>query len=197
MKKEKSIPTDKLGKFGKTAIVYKDEFGVEYDAYLIKVDLKNGFYAEYVFYKMQVVYDPIRDLYQLFTRYGRIGEDGMMQSTPFPNANECKEEFQKIFKSKSGNDWANKDAFESVKKKYTLLKMNYRTVDEKDYLIPFDELKDASIPESKLEKNVQNFMRLITTAKGYRQSLNSKVDTGVINFSTIDIKLIDEAEEIL
>ena len=30
---------------------------------MIKVDLKNGYYAEYVFYKLQLVYDPIRDLY--------------------------------------------------------------------------------------------------------------------------------------
>jgi predicted DNA-binding WGR domain protein len=197
MKKEITIPVDPIGNFGKTAIVYKDENGVDYDCYMVKVDLKNGYHAEYVFYKMQVVYDPIRDLYQLFTRYGRIGENGMMQTTPFPNAKEGTEEFEKIFKKKSGNDWANKDNFVSIKKKYKLLKMNYHTIDWKDYLIPFEDLQDPSIPRSKLHHTVQDFMKLITTSKGYRESLNSKVDSGVINFSNIDKKLLDAAEDTL
>ena len=67
LKKEITVPVDPIGNFGKTCIVYKDENGVDYDAYMIKVDLKNGYYAEYVFYKMQIVYDPIRDLHQLWT----------------------------------------------------------------------------------------------------------------------------------
>jgi hypothetical protein len=44
---------------------------------MTKVDLRNGIYGDYVFYKMQLLYDKIRDLYVVFTRYGRIGEDGM------------------------------------------------------------------------------------------------------------------------
>jgi predicted DNA-binding WGR domain protein len=45
--------------------------------YLTKVNLKNGIYGEYVFYKMQLLYDTNRDLYVVFTRWGRIGETGM------------------------------------------------------------------------------------------------------------------------
>ena len=167
MKKEITVPVDPIGNFGKTSQVYKDENGVDYDAYMIKVDLKNGYYAEYVFYKLQLVYDPIRDLYQLWTRYGRIGENGMFQSTPFPNASEGKAEFEQIFKKKSGNEWANKDNFVGIKKKYKLLKMHYHTIDRKDYLIPFEDLKDPSIPQSTLKPSIQEFMKLITTAKGY------------------------------
>ena len=50
-----------------------------YDCYLTKVDLKNGLYGAYVFYKMQLLRDTVRDLYLLLTRYGRIGETGMHQ----------------------------------------------------------------------------------------------------------------------
>ena len=80
---------------------------------------------------------------------------------------ECKQEFEKIFKQKSGNEWGNKDNFVPINKKYKLVKINYRTVDRKDYLIPFDELKDEQIPKSNLPERVQEFMKLITTAKGY------------------------------
>jgi hypothetical protein len=41
---------------------------------MTKVDLKNGYYGDYTFYKMQIVYDSNRGLYLVITRYGRIGE---------------------------------------------------------------------------------------------------------------------------
>lgn len=76
-KVEIRIPPDQYGNFKENTTVYRDENGVDYDAYMIKVDLKNGFYAEYVFYKLQILHDSVRDLYTLWTRYGRIGEQGM------------------------------------------------------------------------------------------------------------------------
>jgi len=42
-----------------------------------KVDLKNGLYGDYVFYKLQLVHDTNRDLFIVLTRWGRIGEEGM------------------------------------------------------------------------------------------------------------------------
>jgi len=61
--KDHKIPPDSHGGFGKGVSVYRTEDGVDYDAYMIKVDLKNGLYAEYVFYKLQILYDSVRDLY--------------------------------------------------------------------------------------------------------------------------------------
>ena len=43
----------------------------------------------------------------LFTRWGRIGDIGQFQKTPFGTKEDAIAEFKKIFKSKSGNDWAN------------------------------------------------------------------------------------------
>jgi len=69
-----------------------------YDVYMTKVDLRNGMYGDYTFYKMQMVYDSNRDLYIVLTRYGRIGEVGMNQRTPFNTFEEAKKEFATIFK---------------------------------------------------------------------------------------------------
>ena len=42
----------------------------------------------------------------LFTNWGRIGDEhGQYQNTPFGNADQAVAEFEKIFKSKSGNEW--------------------------------------------------------------------------------------------
>ena len=43
---------DKTGKFEVSYQVYYDESERPWDVYLTKVDLKNGIYGDYVFYKM-------------------------------------------------------------------------------------------------------------------------------------------------
>jgi len=49
---------------------------VFYDVVMIKVDIGNGYYGKYVFYVMQLIYDKVKDMYVMFTRWGRIGSDG-------------------------------------------------------------------------------------------------------------------------
>ena len=56
---------------------------------MTKVDLQNGFYGDYKFYKMQMVYDSNRELFIVLTRYGRIGEEGMHQRSPFNTVEEA------------------------------------------------------------------------------------------------------------
>jgi predicted DNA-binding WGR domain protein len=95
-----------------------------------------------------VLYDSNRDLFLVFTRWGRIGESGMNQRTPFGNAEEAKKEFKQIFKQKTGgNDFERLDTFNRIKKKYNLAHVNYISFDHKDYLAPFDYEK---CPKSKL-----------------------------------------------
>ena len=74
---EHRVPVDATGKFEKSYKVFYDENDKPWDVYLTKVDLKNGIYGDYVFYKMQLLHDSNRDLYIVFTRWGRIGEPGM------------------------------------------------------------------------------------------------------------------------
>ena len=54
---------------------------------------------------LQIVHQKGKDLYILFTRWGRIGDRGQHQQTPFPTFSETRNEFCKIFRAKSGNDW--------------------------------------------------------------------------------------------
>ena len=67
----------------------------------------------------------------LFTRWGRIGDTGQYQRTPFSNFHEAKEEFCKIFKQKTGNDFVDtvlekKKPFESKPRRYNLVKIESR-----------------------------------------------------------------------
>jgi poly [ADP-ribose] polymerase/centrosomal protein CEP128 len=52
-----------------------------------------------------LIHDTNRDLYIVLTRYGRIGETGVNQRTPFNDIEEAKKEFSTIYKQKSSNEW--------------------------------------------------------------------------------------------
>ena len=62
---------------GKIEVVIDNELG-PYDLLMTKVDLKNGLYSENVFYKMQILHEKVRGVFILFTRWGRIGEEGQV-----------------------------------------------------------------------------------------------------------------------
>lgn len=157
------VPVDKTGKFEKSYSVFV-EAKKPWDAYLTKVDLKNGIYGDFVFYKLQMLYDSIRDLYVVFTRWGRIGEDGMNQRTPFNNVDEAKKELCSIFKSKTGNDFLDLDNFARVTKKYAISKVNYVTVAHQDYLAPFDF---ENCPRSKLGKHQRQLLEEVANITMY------------------------------
>ena len=108
------VPIDQEFAKEKQYRVYYEESGEKkpWDVYMTKVDLKNGPYGDYVFYKIQLIYDSNRELYIVLTRYGMIGENGMHQRTPFNDVEEAKKEFRAIFKAKSGNEWDSLPDFE-------------------------------------------------------------------------------------
>ena len=126
--KEKfEIPVDSTGQFEKSYKVFCED-KKPWDVYLTKVDLKNGIYGDYVFYKIQMLYDSIRELYIVFTRWGRIGEDGMNQRTPFNKIEDAKKEFSTIFKQKTGNDFEKLNEFVRMPKKYVVTSVKYNQV---------------------------------------------------------------------
>lgn len=67
----------------------------------------------------------------LFTRWGRIDDQGQCQRTPFATFREARDEFCKLFKQKTANDFADtvleaRRPFESKPKRYTLVKFESR-----------------------------------------------------------------------
>ena len=71
-------PDEDAEKFLDQAVVYDIEHG-PYNLTMTKVDVKMGGYSENLFYVMQILHQKNRDVFILFTRWGRIGEIGMFQ----------------------------------------------------------------------------------------------------------------------
>ena len=63
---------------------------------MFKIDAAYGAWGMYNFYRMQLWKEKSKDLFILFTNWGRIGEyGGQFQNTPFGNSEQAIEEFEK------------------------------------------------------------------------------------------------------
>ena len=163
---------------GKVEKVY-DERGDPYIINLTKVDVHYGYYSTNLYYKMQIAKDIVKNIYVLFTNWGRIGTNGQYQLTPFFSFEECKKEFEQVFKEKTKNLYENRDDFQKFSRKYRLVKFK-KTFKNKNILRAFD-LKDFNIKKSYLPEEIYNLIVNLTDNKYYRVVYeNFKLDEDMI-----------------
>ncbi|CAL1535690.1 unnamed protein product [Lymnaea stagnalis] len=120
---------------------------IPYDVTLSKVDVTVGAWGMYNFYKMQVIRHTTKNLFILFTRWGRIGDRGQFQHTPFQSLPEAAKEFCKIFRSKTGNDWNNLNKFQNQPKKYRLMPKPEKQYKQHKVEFSFDSNLTTKLPE--------------------------------------------------
>ncbi|CDW79015.1 nad(+) adp-ribosyltransferase-3 [Stylonychia lemnae] len=196
----KFVPCDPSGKFNDDCIVmYDQETEQHFDVYMTRVEIgKFQPGGDYLFYKMQLVLDQSRDLAILLTRWGRIGEEGAFQKTPFSTHEEAIDEFKKVFEQKSGNKWCKADNFHKKFRKFQLMRTNYVTIDQKNYLLPFDLENSAPINNQFIHKNSVDMLREICDVNTYLKALqNSGVDPKAMPFSNLDRQNLYDALEVL
>lgn len=187
---------DKVGNEGEPLEVIYDAKENPYDVYMNKVNIKNGLYGEYVFYRMQLLHNTNRDVYFVYTRWGRIGEDGMFQKTPFGNKQEAEEEFDKIFKSKTGNNWEQKKEFKRHKHKYVAMALNDRKIQYKALLKPFNF---KTLPhKSTLPKPLKHLFKLIVNIALYEKTMASfGIDVQQLPISRLKNETLNECRSLL
>ena len=157
----KSLVTKDCGLIVSNYHVYKDENGCIYNTNLSKVNINKFLYGEFLFYHMQLLVNDKKKMFNLITRWGRFGEIGQHQNTPFTDQTEAIKEYYKLFLSKTGNEWdkikMNLDSFERKPNKYYLLKLTEKKPEIYNIIKYFNqELKNINITISK--KNFyQNF----------------------------------------
>ena len=166
------------------------------DASLTKVNLQNGIYGEYMFYYIQLVHDLGKNMYIVTTQFGRIGEVGANQRSPFNSLDEAKSEFGKIFKNKTGNTWEERDNFKRIKNKYMLLNYNKVKIKPNQLLKPFDYKQCV---KSNIDNiHIKNLLKVFTDnsiiAKAFQES---GVDNEFFNYSMLNKKILIKAREYL
>eukprot|EP01125_Pyxidicula_operculata_P018546 TRINITY_DN6599_c0_g1_i3.p1 TRINITY_DN6599_c0_g1~~TRINITY_DN6599_c0_g1_i3.p1 ORF type:complete len:2657 (+),score=665.91 TRINITY_DN6599_c0_g1_i3:42-8012(+) len=177
-----------------TEVFCKDD--LYYDVLLTKTDVKYGSHGVNNFYVMQIVHEKVKDLYILFNRWGRMGEEGQYQRTPFSSSDLAVKEFNKVFKSKTANVWSKKLNFDKKPKKWRLVNIDRNRKDYSNL-----ELKPwnlSSSPDSELPSNLQKTIETIINIDLFKNSLKkSGLDTDLFPLSQIQQSTLDEASNIL
>jgi len=194
--KEQKAEVDNIGNQGEPLEVVYDDKNEPYETYMTKVDLKNGTYGEYLFYRMQLIRNTNRDVYMVYTRWGRIGETGAFQKTPLGSKEEAAKEFEKIYKSKSGNEWSERHNFAKQKHKYVPTKLKKKGIGYKQLLRAFNykEIKE----KTSLPKDIQKLMKLIVDVSIYEKALTRYgIDSSTFMGMKLDKEALLECQKIL
>ncbi|KAK4185888.1 putative poly polymerase 2 [Podospora australis] len=144
------------------ATVYIDPAGVVYDASLNQTNASNN---NNKFYRIQLLVQG--STYRTWTRWGRVGEFGQTQ-VPYDghSLDEAMKMFEKKFKDKSGNSWANRGD-NPKPKKYAFVERNYDddNSDDEEAVAAAAKAKgkpeDWTPPKCTLDPAVEKLMTLI------------------------------------
>ena len=176
----------------KDGTIYQD-----YDVLMNKVDVDFGYFGMYNFYRLQIWKEKHKELYILYTNWGRIQPwgSGQCQNTPFSTAEEAVAEFGKIFKSKSGNDWQDRQNFVEKQRKYRIVQSRFQSKVKK---ASFDIDLSTEV-RCRLPLPLQKFVADISDVNMLKQSYwKEKIcDSGNIPFEQIDREALGKAEAIL
>jgi predicted DNA-binding WGR domain protein len=173
-----------------------------YDVRLTKTDVTYGIYGLYNFYRMQIIkHKSKNNLYFLFTRWGRIGDEGQYQLTPYSTLEECRKEFLKVFREKTGNAWKDTNQFETKPKKYTLIQLNEREMHKHSSVpIDFNRLQsDQQHLASKLQSTMyKNFLKILINRQAIRTNIDkTQLDIEWMPVSQLKRETLEKARDLL
>ncbi|XP_012945468.1 poly [ADP-ribose] polymerase tankyrase [Aplysia californica] len=167
---------------------------IPYDVTLSKVDVSVGVWGMYNFYKLQIVRHTAKNLFVLFTRWGRIGSRGQYQHTPFQSLAEAAKEFCKIYKSKTANDWYQTTKFQNHPKKYRLMpRVEKQRLKHHKVELSLDTSLASGLPEAVLDLVTE-----ISNVSMFEASINKVgLDTELMPFGRMNRETLLEARRVL
>lgn len=163
--------------------------GSVYDCTLNQTDIS---FNSNKFYIMQII--KLGSTYYCFIRYGRVGEKGTLSHKEFASESAAISFFEKQFKSKTGNTWADRDKFVKKPNKYNLAEIETADIS--------DESSDSASEESssgiELDERVIDLLKMVTNTTYMNNTLvQLEIDTEKMPLGKIAQGQIDRAYEIL
>ncbi|GMT12517.1 hypothetical protein PFISCL1PPCAC_3814, partial [Pristionchus fissidentatus] len=171
--------------------VYRDDGGVLFMCSLTQADLATNRNS---YYKMQLLqHDRDSNVFYLFKSWGRVGTElGSSETTPFYHLEDAKQEYLRMFKEKTGNDWADKKYFRKRPGMMAMVDLDYSEVENK---------KDSDVEAgslTKLDKAVQNLIMRIFDKEMFKSALKSfDLDMDQMPLGKLSRKQLDLAYGVL
>mmetsp|Transcript_5892 Transcript_5892/g.8474 ORF Transcript_5892/g.8474 Transcript_5892/m.8474 type:complete len:589 (-) Transcript_5892:228-1994(-) len=142
---------------------------------------------------MQIVHDPVQKVFVLLTNWGRIGENGKFQQTPFTQREKCVQEFGKVFKSKTGNKWESRETFQRMPGKYNLVQRQMTRLKHPEKLLRA-VVESPSLPCS-LHPDVANVLRYLLNADALTAAVSRcDFDQNRLPFGQLSLNTLQAAE---
>uniref|UniRef100_T1IQQ9 Poly [ADP-ribose] polymerase n=1 Tax=Strigamia maritima TaxID=126957 RepID=T1IQQ9_STRMM len=166
--------------------------GEIYNAILGLVDIARGTNS---FYKLQILEGDKKNKYWLFRSWGRVGTTiGGQKVEDMSDQEDAIESFQALYLEKSGNQWINRKNFVKQPNRFYPLDIDYGQDDEK-----IKRLKeDFKNSKSKLEKEIQNLIRMIFDVESMQKALvEFEIDLKKMPLGKLSRKQIQNAFSIL
>ncbi|XP_074861367.1 protein mono-ADP-ribosyltransferase PARP3 isoform X2 [Carettochelys insculpta] len=149
------------------AQVYEDD-----DCMLNQTDIGNN---NNKFYIIQLIEQ--RGSYSCWNRWGRVGEVGQSKLTSFPSLEAARKDFEKKFREKTKNSWAEREAFVAQPGKYTLIEVE-RGAEEGEVMVKVDHvdggLRSAPRPlPCTLDRPTQELVALIFSNDMFKEAMET------------------------
>jgi len=169
----------------------------DYNILLNKVDVGFGAFGLYNFYRIQIWKESNKQLWVLFTNWGRIESwgQGQFQNTPYSTADEAEKEFRKIFQSKTGNEWDCRKSFQNKPKKYRIVLAEHAT----KVVRPAVKFIWATKQKPSLLLSQLVILKDLTDVKMLRAAYASEapIDTSAVPFGRIKKSALLKAQSLL
>ncbi len=175
---------------------YANDYHVyqDYTATLNQTDLRSNNNKYYILQLLEN--DSRKDDYLVFTRWGRIGNKGTVKVLEFTNSASAVREFEKTFKTKTGNYWRQRNQFQKKTGKYFMSQIDYQ--DDEQEEVQDTKKPTSSIPDSKLDPRIRKLIELISNINIINYTMKEfNIDVKKMPLGKISKEQIEQGYEIL
>ncbi|KAM9133876.1 protein mono-ADP-ribosyltransferase PARP3 isoform 2-T2 [Pangshura tecta] len=145
----------------------------DYDCMLNQTNIGNN---NNKFYIIQLI--AHNGSYSCWNRWGRVGEVGQSKLSTFPSLEAAKKDFEKKFREKTKNSWAERENFVAHPGKYTLIEVQHGAEEEQEVTVKLDSVdggkrsKQRTLPCS-LDKATQELVSLIFSNDMFKEAMQT------------------------
>ncbi|XP_054831185.1 protein mono-ADP-ribosyltransferase PARP3 isoform X2 [Eublepharis macularius] len=116
--------------------------------------------------------------YSCWNRWGRVGETGQSKLSHFPSLEAAQKDFEKKFREKTKNSWANRENFIAHDGKYTLIEVQQGDEEEQEVIVKVDtvdgvKLSKQNVRPCTLNKATQELVSLIFSNDMFKEAMQT------------------------
>lgn len=171
------------------------EAGDVYVCSLNQADVVNNCNKSYL---MQLL-ERAGETYVIYSRFGRVGQTGTMNTDIFINKALAIKEFKRLFKEKTGTRWADRYTDTTIHPgKYQFIIMKHDTCTEGTEGTESTEGIEDTAPMLTIDQAVQDFINVIYDPLLYdKEAKGYNIDTRKLPLGSLGLKQIKRAQDIL